>query len=144
MRGRGRLVGRVAAASRSERAAPYSFTMPAAKRVRLAGATILVAGIISAVILYSVARPDEALGILGVDVPTKREMLQLERMGGKSYILLNDLNDWFASLWHGQRLAYTVGVLSLAGFLGCRWLADLLAHPPQSAEPAPEANRQDA
>ena len=108
--------------------------MLAAKRIRTSGVILLVAGLLVAVIIFCTARLDEPLGILGVDVPTKRQSLELERMGGKSYILFNDLNEWFASLWHGRRLGYTIGVLSIAGFLGCRWFADLLEHAPASGD----------
>ncbi|MFZ0918042.1 MAG: hypothetical protein WAN04_14210 [Candidatus Udaeobacter sp.] len=106
--------------------------MSAAKRVRTLGTVLLVVGLLAAAIVFSRALPDEELGIPGVDVLTKRDMLQLEKMGGKSYILFNDFNEWFASLWHGRRLAYTIGVLSVGGFLGCRWFADLLDHAPAS------------
>src|ERR1700747_2817507 len=104
--------------------------MIAAKVVRMSGTILIVAGLMAAVIIFCTARPDEQLGIPGVDELTKRESLQLEKMGGKSYILFNDLNEWFASLWRGRRVAYTIGVLSIAGFVSCRWLADLLAHGP--------------
>lgn len=106
--------------------------MIAAKRVRAFGAILLVAGLLAAVIIFCTARPPEELGILEDDVPTKRESLQLEKIGGKSYILFNDINEWFSSLWHGRRLAYTVGILSIAGFVSCRWFADFLEHPPAS------------
>src|ERR1700746_1881511 len=91
--------------------------MIAAKCVRMSGVVLLVGGLAAAVIVFYLAQPEEKLGILGVDVPTKRENLQLERMGGKSYILFNDINEWFSGLWHGRRLAYTIGVLSIAGFV---------------------------
>ena len=93
---------------------------------------MLVVGLLAAVIIFCTARPPEELGILGDDVPTKRESLRLEKIGGRSYILFNDINEWFASLWHGRRLAYTVGVLSIAGFLSCRWLAGFLEYAPAS------------
>jgi hypothetical protein len=104
--------------------------MTAAKRVHVSGVVLLVVGLLAAVIVFCTARREERLGILGLDVQTNRQTLELERMGGKSYLLFNDLNQWFASLWRGRRLAYTVGILSFAGFLGCRWFADLLAHAP--------------
>jgi hypothetical protein len=118
--------------------------MSAAKRLRTLGTILLVVGLLAAAIVFSRTRPDEELGILGVDVLTKRDMLQLERMGGKSYILFNDFNEWFASLWHGRRLAYTIGVLSIGGFLGCRWFADLLDHAPASDDKAHHVNDRNA
>ena len=118
--------------------------MIAAKRVRMSGVVLLVGGLAAAVIVFYLAQPDEKLGILGVDVPTKRENLQLERMGGKSYILFNDINEWFSSLWHGRRLAYTIGVLSIAGFVSCRWFADLIEHEPASDDRVQPANDRNA
>ena len=114
--------------------------MIAARRVRMSGVVLLVGGLAAAVIVFYLAHPDEKLGILGVDVPTKRENLQLERMGGKSYILFNDINEWFSSLWHGRRLAYTIGVLSIAGFVSCRWFADLIEHEPAGDDRVQPAN----
>ena len=114
--------------------------MIAARRVRMSGVVLLVGGLAAAVIVFYLAQPDEKLGILGVDVPTKRENLQLERMGGKSYILFNDINEWFSSLWHGRRLAYTIGVLSIAGFVSCRCLADFIEHEPASDDRVQPAN----
>jgi hypothetical protein len=118
--------------------------MIVAKRVRMSGVVLLVGGLAAAVIVFYLAQPDEKLGILGVDMPTKRENLQLERMGGKSYILFNDLNEWFFSLWHGRRLAYTIGVLSIAGCLSCRWLADFIGHEPASNDRVQPANDRNA
>jgi hypothetical protein len=97
--------------------------MTTAKRIRAVGAGVLWAGLLAAVIIFATARREEGAGVVGVDVPTKRDRLQLERMGGQSYVLFKDLDDWFASLWHGRRLGATVGVLSVLGFLVCRGLA---------------------
>ncbi len=104
--------------------------MTAAKRVHILGMILLVVGLLTAVVIFATARREERLGILGLDVQTNRQTFELERMGGKSYLLFNDLNKWFTSLWHGRRLAYTIGVLSVTGFLTCRWFADLLKHAP--------------
>lgn len=108
--------------------------MSVAKRIRIVGSGSLVAGLLTAIVIYSTARPDEKLGILGVDVPTKSNLLQLERMGGRSCVLFNDLNEWFAGLWHGQRLAYTAGVLGFIGSLSCRWIANRPGYQPASDE----------
>ena len=94
-----------------------------AKQLRIAGAVVLIVGTLAAVSIYFTARSHDSAAILGVDIRTNRDRLQLERMGGKSYVALKDFDDWFASLWHGRRLGYTVGVLCLLGFLLCRALA---------------------
>jgi hypothetical protein len=115
------------------------------KHIRLLGTVILLAGLLSAVIVYFTAPPppDEHPGILGLDIRTKRDRLQLERIGGSNYVLMKDFDDWFASLWHGRRLGATLGVLSLLGFLACRGLARLeddLAANPEPEYPAKKEN----
>ncbi|HTL68042.1 MAG TPA: hypothetical protein VL200_10300 [Lacunisphaera sp.] len=97
--------------------------MKRARYIRVFGAVVLAAGLAAAVMLYVFAPEERDPGLIGVDVPTNAERHQLERMGGKTYVLAKDFSDWFGSLWHGRRLAYTVGALSLAGFLGARWAA---------------------
>lgn len=95
----------------------------AAKQFRIFGLTLLVVGLLAGVIIYVTARPDVSPGILGVDIRTNRDRMQLERMGGKGYVMFKDIDDWFAGLWRGPRLGCTIGVLSVLGFLLCRGLA---------------------
>jgi len=40
---------------------------------------------------------------------------EVERMGGTMGLMMVEFDDWFADLWHGRELAYTVAVLSLVG-----------------------------
>ena len=94
-----------------------------ARHIRIGGVIVLFAGLVAAGTIYFTAEPDEKLGILGIDIRTNRQRGQLERMGGKGYVMLSDLDEWFGSLWHGRRLGSTVGVLSVLGFLLSRGLA---------------------
>lgn len=112
--------------------------MTTVKRIRVAGTVVLWAGLLAAAIIFATAQTEEDAGVLGIDVPTKRERLQLERMGGQSYVLFKDLDDWFVSLWRGRRLAGTVGALSVLGFLLCRGVARV--HEDEAA--AEEESRQ--
>ncbi|MBS0663250.1 MAG: hypothetical protein JSR48_08285 [Verrucomicrobia bacterium] len=105
------------------------------RRLRLAGTFLLAAGLVAAGIIYLLAEPEEDRGLLGVDVRTNRDTLDLQKMGGKSYVVFHDFSQWFAARWHGEQLAYTVAFLALAGFLGCRWLARFHSLPPAPAEP---------
>jgi hypothetical protein len=93
------------------------------KHIRITGTGILLAGLVAAAAIYFTAGPDETQKRLGIDIRTNRERGQLENMGGKSYVLIKDFEDWFAQLWHGRQLGYTVGVLSAFGFLVARALA---------------------
>ena len=94
-----------------------------AKQIRRTGTVIFWGGLVAAIAIFATARPEERLGILGVDIRTNRDRMQLERMGGKSYVMLKYFDDWFAALWHGRQLAGTVAVLSFAGYWVCRGLA---------------------
>ena len=100
--------------------------MTAAKRFRTIGMLILISGLLAAIVIFGGARPRDDSGLLNGERYTKRDLLEIEEMGGKSYVLFIRFNDWFASLWHGQRLAYAVAVLSVAGFLSCRHFANSL------------------
>src|SRR5437660_11664057 len=44
--------------------------------------------------------------------PTKAYLREMETYGGKSNLLANDLREWLATLWHGERLATTITVLT--------------------------------
>ena len=106
------------------------------KHIRLIGTVILLGGLLSAVIVYFTAPSHHRAPILGVDIRTNRDRLQLQRMGGSNYVLMKDFDEWFGSLWHGRRLAFTLGVLSLLGFLLCRGLARV--EDDYAANPDPE------
>ena len=99
--------------------------MTSTRRIRLVGIILLIGGLLAGVIIYFGAplEQDRDL-ILGIDVRTNRDVLQLEKMGGKSAVFMADFEDWFASIWHGRRLAYTVAVLAIGGCAGCYLLAD--------------------
>jgi len=43
---------------------------------------------------------------------TKAYVREMETYGGKSNLLATDLREWFATLWHGERLAATITVLT--------------------------------
>lgn len=44
---------------------------------------------------------------------SKKFAYELERMGGKAALAANGLNKWFAGLWQGETLAYTVAVITI-------------------------------
>jgi hypothetical protein len=111
-----------------------------ARHIRIAGVIVLFAGLGAAATIYFTAQSDEKLGILGIDIRTNRQRGQMERMGGKGYVMLSDFDEWFAGLWHGRRLGSTVGVLSLLGFLLSRGLARV--HEDHQRDVASEARAQ--
>jgi hypothetical protein len=44
---------------------------------------------------------------------SKPYVRQLQLFGGKTAVLFDELNRWFAGLWHGTSLALTVAWLSV-------------------------------
>ena len=92
-------------------------------RLYLIGIAILIAGLVAAVVIDQTAS-DERSDVIryevidGVAYPvlaseSKSYRSDLERFGGKAAVFADDFNRWFAGLWMGKRLAYTVGVLSI-------------------------------
>ena len=117
-----------------------------AKHIRTSGKIALFAGLLTAGTIYVTAGSDERAKIIGIDTPTKRDRLQLERMGGKNYVVFKELDDWFFSLWHGRRLGYTIGVMSIMAFLLCRGIAYVHEQEERAkaktADKAPEPSRR--
>jgi hypothetical protein len=51
---------------------------------------------------------------LGYDpLDTKKYLRELEVYGGKSNILATEFREWFAGLWQGKNLSYTIASISL-------------------------------
>lgn len=87
------------------------------KRCYLVTAGILLAGSGTAIAIYLTAAdiPDNPFADYE---NSKRFSHELQRMGGKMAIVANDASAWFAGLWHGQQLAYTVACITLLIALG--------------------------
>ena len=88
------------------------------ERLRLATRAIVAAGFAAAIIIYITAGPPPQ-NPLGYDpLQTKAYRHELEVFGGKANLIMAEFQDWFAGLWQGRQLAYTVAVLSIvAAFL---------------------------
>ena len=93
-------------------------------RLRAIGFIILVFGLLVSAFVYSTRLPDEESD--DGDIITKRELLQMERIGGQTNVLMNELRLWFVSLWHGQQLAFTLAYVSAGGCGACFFLAQFL------------------
>lgn len=83
------------------------------KSRRAIAVTIIAVGLVLAIGIYVIAisAPPNPLGYDPED--TKRYLREVEVYGGTANLLATQLREWFASLWHGERLAYTVAVLTL-------------------------------
>ena len=103
--------------------------MTTRRRLHWIGATILLAGWLGAAAIYATASDDESdvFGYEFVDgvaypIPayeSKKYRHDLERFGGKAAIMADDLNRWFAGLWVGKHLAYTLATLASGAALAC-------------------------
>jgi hypothetical protein len=89
----------------------------------LISAIILAAGLGSAAFIYHAAvnDPGAASGyeVIGGFVyqsngeNSKRYIHDLERFGGKAAVLSDEFMRWFAGLWHGTSLAWTVACITI-------------------------------
>jgi len=121
---------------------PCKFSTPHS-RLQLAGLVVLVGGLLAALCIYLAAANTPEAGGAGYRIvdghayasaldSSDREMQQLERLGGKASVWVFRFDRWLASLWHGQRLAGTLAVLSLAISWGCFQVAGLMAEDPEA------------
>jgi len=95
---------------------------------------ILIAGLVGAIWIYLAAVPaDNALGY--DPMQSKKYLHDLELYGGTANVLAAQFSDWFAGLWHGRNLAYTIAVLTVLTALAVRAIARIL---PRLREDAPE------
>lgn len=86
-------------------------------RCYLATVGILLIGFGSAVAIFLTAddTPDNPFAEFE---QSKRFAYEVQRMGGKMALVANDASTWFAALWHGQQLAYTVACITMVIALG--------------------------
>ena len=83
---------------------------------------VVVGWIAAAAVLVTASRPDEP------DIPglARSQAGTLERIGGKATARTVAFDDWLASLWHGERLGWTLALLSLAVGGSCLYVAGLM------------------
>lgn len=86
------------------------------RRASLVTGLILAVGLTAALVIYVAAAraPDDSADDLA---DSKQYLRQMELYGGKANVLAAEMQRWFASLWHGRRLAMTVagGTALVAG-----------------------------
>jgi hypothetical protein len=92
------------------------------RRCYLVTAAILLAGFGCSAIIYITAREAEYNPFAEFE-KSKKFAYELERMGGKAALVANDFNKWFAGLWHGEALAYTVAVITMVIAAGYYFIA---------------------
>ena len=79
-------------------------------------AIILLVGFGSAVLIYLTTENDSG-SVLGHEAITpensKMYAHDLELYGGKANVLADELMRWFAGLWHGKSLAFTIACITI-------------------------------
>jgi hypothetical protein len=93
------------------------------------GVAILLVGLVGAALIYVFAADDGDTDRASEIVSGRMYKHNLELMGGKFAVYADQFNQWFAGLWHGRPLAYTVAVLAVAIALVCFWVARLMSVP---------------
>jgi hypothetical protein len=95
------------------------------RRLQMISVAVLIVGLVTAIGIYvSAARSTDDMIAYEIE-HSKQYQRTLELYGGKANVIAVEITQWFDSLWHGRRLAYTVAcatVLLAAGF----WLAAAL------------------
>ena len=100
-------------------------------RFSVAALVVLIIGVLSGTAIYlSADEPEPSAYIIIGDTAypydpamSKPYVRQLERFGGKSAVLFDEFNRWFAALWQGKALGVTIIWLSVGGALLLYWIA---------------------
>lgn len=82
------------------------------KRCYIITASIFAVGFSSAIAIFLTAA-EPATDPFAEFEKSKKFAYELERMGGKAALAAHDFNKWFAGLWQGKSLAYTVAVFTI-------------------------------
>ena len=79
-------------------------------RLYLIAVIILLVGMCGAIIIYLTS--ENGSDNVSSYENSKRYMHDLELDGGKANVLADELVRWFAGLWHGKTLAFTVAFIT--------------------------------
>ena len=96
--------------------------MPAARLVQRLGLAIAAVGLVAGAAVFVTASTDPEADA----VAERREMRELERLGGTATVQTVRFNRWLGSLWHGERLACTLAVLGLVVGAACWRIGGLM------------------
>src|SRR5262252_4994845 len=105
-----------------------TLTPSESRAFRRIAVAILAIGFTAAIAVYFVqrARPENPLA---QQLESKKYLHDLEIYGGQANVLAAEFREWFAGLWYGQNLAYTIAVLTLLA-VGAVRLGFILRLPP--------------
>jgi len=102
-------------------------------RLCLISAIILLVGLSGSIWIYLTAENDSKR-VLGYEIAggnaylitpdnSKKYVHDLELYGGKANVLANEFMSWFAGLWHGKSLAFTIACITIFISLGIFFVA---------------------
>ena len=97
--------------------------VPLHKRIFYSGVVVLFAGLIGAALIYMFSAEIAATDPTTQMASRRAYERSIELFGGKAMVSMVHFNQWLGSLWHGERLAFTMGVLSIVVALACFWAA---------------------
>ncbi len=90
--------------------------------VQRAGLAIAAIGLLASAGVWWRATADPETDL----VMRQREMREVARLGGTAAVQTVKFDEWASSLWHGERLAFTLALLSLALGGGLWWIGGLM------------------
>ncbi len=101
---------------------------------------MLFGGLVAAALVYAFA--DTPGRDAAAEIASGRVYdYNIERIGGKSMVYATRFNQWLGTLWQGQALAVTIGVLALVVGGGCLLFARSLAARDESARDGSPGDR---
>ncbi len=92
-------------------------------RLYLIAAIILLVGLGSAVSIYLTAEDASNNTLVNNYENSKIYRHDLELYGGKANVLADEFSRWFAGLWHGKSLAFTIACITVCISFGFFFVA---------------------
>ncbi len=103
-------------------------------RLYLIALAILLAGLGSALVVYLAAGASDVNPMISEFEQSKKYTHSIEVYGGNMAVMADQLDRWFASLWHGRALAGTITFLAVVLAAGVALVAYFLPAAPSSGE----------
>lgn len=111
---------------------------PLPRQLRIGGIAILLIGWACAALIYLFADNPDGLDPDSADYQminghvvaqpfsaSKRQQLEVERLGGSASVYIVEFDSWLGTLWHGRRLAWTLAAASALAAGACLYIAGL-------------------
>ncbi len=105
-------------------------------RLYLIATIVLIVGLGIAITVYLTAESSSDNTWVREFESSKRYEHELEVYGGEMNVLLDRFNRWFAGLWHGKSLAYTIACITIVVSAGIFLVAFASPSNPKPAAPA--------